>query len=188
MAKNDRSVQSSPISVIYARSLLELANERNSAQEVGEEMKAIGQLMAENPHFKEMLANPSIGQTQRIDLIDKLFKGRASELVYNLIRIANSKGRAAILGEIASTYLKLLDEQLGNVDVQVTTARELDGGQEEAIRQRIGQVLGKNPILHTHVNDAIIGGVVVRVGDKVMDASVKTQLKSMREKLLTSGA
>ena len=72
--------------------------------------------------------------------------------------------------------------------MQVTTARQLDGGQEEAIRQRISQVLGKNPILHKHVDESIIGGLVVRVGDKVMDASVKTQLKSMRERLLASGA
>src|SRR5436305_12157465 len=115
---NGHPVQASPIAVIYARSLLELANERGSAAEAGEEMKAIGQLMAENPHFKEMLSNPAINQAQRIELIDKLFKGRASELVYNLIRIANSKGRAGILDEITSTYLKLLDEQLGNVDVQ----------------------------------------------------------------------
>ena len=64
---------------------------------------------------------------------------------------------------------------------------QLEAG-EPAIRQRISQVLGKNPILHKRVDESIIGGLVVRVGDKVMDASVKTQLKSMRERLLASGA
>ena len=185
---NGQLEQASPVAVAYARSLLELANERNVAQEVGGEMKVISQLMSDNPSFKEFLANPSVGQNERSKVIDKIFKGQVSELVYNLIRVADSKGRAGILDEIADAFLKLLDEQLGNVDVQVTTARELDGGQEDAIRQRISQVLGKNPILHKQVDESIIGGLVVRVGDKVMDASVKTQLKSMREKLLASGA
>ena len=188
MDTNGQVDQASPVAVAYARSLLELANERNTARDVGEEMKAISQLMKENPQFKEFLANPAVGHNDRQRVIENVFKGQASELVYNLIRVANAKGRAGVLDEIAATYSKLLDEQLGNIDVQVTTARDLDGGQEDAIRQRISQVLGKNPILHKHVDESIIGGVVVRVGDKVMDASVKTQLKSMRERLLASGA
>lgn len=184
MDTNEQTLIHSPIALAYARSLLELANERHQANEVGEEMKAIRQIVAENPQLKEFLSNPSIGAVQRLALIDSLFKGQASDLVYNLIRVANEKHRAGLLGDVAALYLKLLDQQLGNVDVQVTSAQELDASQEEAIHRRVGQLLGKNPILHKRVDDAIIGGLIVRVGDKVLDASVKTQLGAMRKRLL----
>jgi F-type H+-transporting ATPase subunit delta len=188
MSKNDSSVHNSPAAVAYARSLLELANERGQAKEVGEEMKAVGQILAENPGFKEFLSNPSVGATERSNTFDKLFKGQASELVYSMIRVANEKGRAGILDEIAAEYTKLLDVQLGNVDVDVTSATELEPDQRETINQRVNGMLGKNANLHHHVDASIIGGLVVRIGDKVLDASVKSQLKSLRERMLASHA
>ena len=104
MDTNGQLEQASPVAVAYARSLLELANERHVAQDVGGEMKAISQIMSENPSFKEFLANPAVGETERSHVIEKVFKGQASELVYNLIRVANAKGRAGVLDEIAATY------------------------------------------------------------------------------------
>ena len=182
MSTNSQTSQQSPIAMTYARSLLELANERGQAAEIGQEMRDLAGILASNPQFKEFFSNPSISSAERARKIDAMFKGQVSDLLFNLISVANQKGRSGLLGEIAATFNVLLDEQLGNVDVNLTSAQALDDGQAQSIGQRVGQILGKNAILHRRVDDSIIGGLIVRVGDKVLDASVKTQLKSLRQR------
>jgi F-type H+-transporting ATPase subunit delta len=178
---------SSPLSVSYARSLLELANERHQAREIGQELEHLRDVMSRDPDFKEFLANPGISSVQRGEAIERVFSGRASELFYNFLRVANEKGRLGMLDQIASAYDQLLDEQLGNVEVDVTSAQPLNAEQVAQIGRRISDALGKTAIVHQTVDDSIIGGLVVKVGDRVLDASVRQQLNAMRQQLL-SGA
>jgi F-type H+-transporting ATPase subunit delta len=78
----------------------------------------------------------------------------------------------------------LLEEQLGNVEVDVTVAQRLDAGQLEQVRQRVSQALGRAAVVHQYVDESIIGGLVLRVQDKLIDASVRFQLDQMRRRLL----
>jgi len=172
--------------VAYARSILELANEKGQAQEFGQELATIGELLRQNPSFAEFLADPGIGVTERTAALDKLFRGRASPLVMNLMGVLNTRGRLNLLGAVADAYSDLLDEQLGNVEVDVTVAQKLDNSQLEQVRQRVSQALGKNAVVHQYVDADIIGGLVLRVEDRLIDASVKSQLEAMRERMLTA--
>src|SRR5207237_3625838 len=91
--------------------------------------------------------------------------------------------RLRVLDQVVSAYADLLDEQLGNVEVNVTTAKELDADELEQVRQRVGQAIGKNAVIHQYVDDKIIGGLIIRVGDQIIDASVQEQLRSIRQRL-----
>jgi len=186
MSTNSQTSQLSPVAMVYAHALLELANQHGQAQQIGDEMQELGRILADNPRFKEFFSNPAISSSERARKIDVMFKGQVSDLLFNTIRVANQKGRAGLLGDMAAAFKVLMDAQSGNVDVNVTSAQELDEAQAQSIGQRVSQVLGKNAILHRRVDDSIIGGLIVRVGDKVLDASVKTQLKSLRQRLLAS--
>src|SRR5690348_12815140 len=181
------SEHSSPLAVEYARSLLELANERHQAREIGQELDHLRDVLARDPEFREFLANPGISSVHRGQTIERVFSGRASELLYNFLRVANEKGRLGMLDQIALAYDQLLDEQLGNVEVDVTSAQPLNAEQVAQIGRRISNALGKTAIVHQTVDDSIIGGLVVKVGDRVLDASVRQQLNAMRDQLL-SGA
>lgn len=177
---------SSPLAVTYAQSLLELGNERGQAAEIGQELTAIGEILDAEPVFRDYLADPGVGREQRTAAVQKIFNGRVSEVVNSFIGILNRHGRLALLPQIITAYDELLDAQIGNVEVDVTTAQRLGSEQVEQVRQRVSQSLGKNAVVHQYVDESIIGGLVVRVGDKVIDASVREQLRAMREQLLTA--
>ena len=175
-----------PTAIAYARSMLELANERNEAREIGREMAGIQELTEQNPTFAAFLADPGIGATERTATLDKVFRGRVSPLVMNFLGVLNSKGRLRLMGSIAEAYVNLLDEQQGNVEVDVTVAQRLSPEQLEQVRQRVSEALGKTAVVHQYVDENIIGGLVLRVEDRLIDASVKYQLEAMREKLLAA--
>jgi F-type H+-transporting ATPase subunit delta len=175
-----------PTAVAYARSILELANEKNQAQEFGQELATIGELLRQNRSFAEFLADPGVAAADRTAALDRLFRGRASPLVMNLMGVLNTRGRLNLLGAVADAYADLLDEQLGNVEVDVTVAQKLDNSQLDEVRRRVSQALGKNAVVHQYVDADIIGGLVLRVEDRLIDASVRSQLEAMRERMLSA--
>ena len=185
MARRNIS-SNNPTAVAYARSILELANEKGQAAEFAQELAAIGELLRQNPSFADYLADPGIGASERTAALDKLFRGRASPLVMNLMGVLNTRGRLNLLGAVADAYADLLDKQLGNVEVDVTVAQKLDNSQLEQVRQRVSQSLGRNAVVHQYVDEEIIGGLVLRVEDKLIDASVKTQLETLRDRMLAA--
>ncbi|MDB5298987.1 MAG: atpH [Phycisphaerales bacterium] len=175
----------SPLALTYARSLLELANEKNQAEEIGRELAGLGEILAANPGFRAYLADPAVGKAERNAAVEKIFRGRVSPLFYNFLGVVNGHGRLSLLGDIASAYANLLDAQLGNVEVDVTSAQKLTPDQLEQVRQRVSQALGKNARIRESVDDSILGGLVVQVGDRLIDASVASQLRAMKHQLLT---
>ena len=175
-----------PTAVAYARSLLELANERNQAEEVGREIAGIREVTEQNPTFAAFLADPGISATERTATLEKVFRGRVSPLVMNFLSVMNNHGRLRMLGAVTQAFSDLLDEQLGNVEVDVTVAQRLTPDQLEQVRQRVSQSLGKNAVVHQYVDPEIIGGLMIRVEDRLIDASVRYQLEAMRERLLAA--
>ena len=181
-----QTTSSSPLANAYATSLLELALERNIAEPIGQELRDIRQVIQETPQFRAFLANPGISEAERGDLIRRTFEGRINPLLLNFLNVLNNKGRLGSLAPIAEAYDDLLDEKLGKVEVDVTVAQKLAPEQLEQVRQRVSQALGKDAVVHQYVDESIIGGLILRVQDKLIDASVRSQLRAIREKLLAA--
>ncbi|HET6247460.1 MAG TPA: ATP synthase F1 subunit delta [Tepidisphaeraceae bacterium] len=176
----------SPLALTYARALLELANERKLAEDTGRELAGLSEILTAEPVFREYLSDPAISHAERTASLERIFRGRVSELIFNFMGVMNSHGRLKLLGEVLSAYADLLDKQLGNVEVDVTTAQQLSEADLEQVRQSVGHALGKNAIVHQHVDESIIGGLMIQVDDKVIDASVRQQLRGMRQQLLAA--
>ena len=117
-------------------------------------------------------------------VIDTALRPQVLPLVANFLHVMNGHGRTAILGEVAAAYQFLLDQLLGKVEVDVTVARALSDEQLEQVRQKVGQALNKNAVVRQKVDDSIIGGLVLKVGDKLIDASVRSQLQGIKRQLL----
>ena len=181
-----QTMKQSGASVQYARAMLDLANEKKQAEALGQEMAELGNVIEGNKSLASFLSDPGISAADRTDLINKVFKGRVSPLVMNLMSVLNSKSRLGLLHAVTDAYQDLLDEQLGKVEVDVTVAHRLDGAALEQVRQRISSALKKDAIVHQYVDEKIIGGIVVRVDDKLIDASVKSQLEAMKRQLLAA--
>ena len=181
-----QSTHASPAAYAYAQSLLELANEQNQAEAVAGELAALKQLVEENPSFAEVLTNPSVSIEERARLLASLFRGKASPLMFNTLGVLNEKNRLGLIAQIARGYDDLLREQLGKVEVDITVAHKLSPERLENARRQIGTALGRDAVIRQHVDESVIGGAVLRVGDKLIDASVRYQLKAMKEQLLAA--
>jgi F-type H+-transporting ATPase subunit delta len=181
MAKT--KTHNSPIAIAYATSLLELASERKQAEAIAGELAALRQIVNENRTFHQYLSDPGISHAERGETIKRIFGGNVSPLMSNFLGVLNEKNRLSGLVDIADAYDDLLAEQLGKIEVDVTVASKLSPDQLEEVRKKVGEAMKKEAVVHEFIDDSIIGGLVVRVRDKLLDASVKTQLKAMREQL-----
>ncbi len=175
-----------PFALSYATALLEMAGDQNQAEVIGQELRDLKQIVIENRTFHLFLADPSIGHAERAQTLDQIFGGRLSPLMHNFLGVLNQKNRLGTIPQFADAYDDLLDEQLGKVEVDVTVAQRLNADQLEQVRQKVSAALKKDAVVHQYVDDSIIGGLVIRVQDKLIDASVKTQLAAMKEQLLAS--
>jgi F-type H+-transporting ATPase subunit delta len=181
-----RQQKASPTAVAYAQSLLELANESKSAPSIGQELQGIGQIIREQPTFRLYLADPSISAVERREALDRIFRGNVSPLVLNFLGVVNDHNRLGLLEQIIDAYDDLLDEQLGKVEVDVYVAQKLPPEQLEQVRKRVSAALKKDAVVHQYVDDSVIGGLILRVGDKLIDASARSQLQAMKQKLMSA--
>jgi F-type H+-transporting ATPase subunit delta len=172
--------------VTYAQSILELANEQKQAEPIGQELAALKQVLDENPSIFEVFTNPAISAEERDQLLGRVFKNKIAPLLFNTLGVLNQHNRLGLIGQIAQAYDDLLEKQLGKVEVDLTVAQKLDANQLDQAKRRISEALGRDAIVHQYVDDSIIGGMIVRVGDKLVDASVRYQLAAMKRQLLES--
>jgi F-type H+-transporting ATPase subunit delta len=170
----------------YAKPLLELATEQGQTSEIAEELSQLAEVIAQNKSFAMYLADPGIGQEERKQTLGRLFDGKVSPLMHNFLGVLNVRNKLVILPAIAAAFERQLEEQRGNIEVDVTTAQKLSPEDLELVRQKVSSALGKNAIVHQYVDESILGGLVVRVQDKLIDASVRYQLQAMKEQLLAA--
>jgi F-type H+-transporting ATPase subunit delta len=176
----------STTALTYARALIDLAKEKTQAEPIGAELNDLKKVIDANPLFKRFLSDPAIGQEERRAVIDKAIRSQVSPLVANFIGVLQAHGRLGLLDQIASAYADLLDELLGKAEVDVTVAQQLSADELEQVRKKVSQAIKKDAIVHQHVDESIIGGLVLRVEDKLIDASVRSQLTSMKKQLLAA--
>src|SRR5437764_1225238 len=118
----------------YARSLLELAGDE--AEAIGQELTNLGEILQGTPSFGLYLADPGIGHTERGEMLARLFKGRASTLLFNFLGVLNNHGRLNKLTEIIGAYEELLEEKLGKVEVDLTVAKPLSPEQVKRAQEK----------------------------------------------------
>ena len=181
-----KTTHNSPLSLAYAGSLLELATEQNQADAIGQELASIQEILQQNKSFRLYLLDPGISNDERGQTIKRIFGDSIPPLLRNFLGVLNEKNRLGTLGEIADAYHTMLDERSGKIEVDVTVASRLSAEQLEEVRQRVSTALKKDAVVHQYVDESIIGGLVIRVQDKLIDASVKSQLASMKEQLLAN--
>jgi F-type H+-transporting ATPase subunit delta len=170
----------------YAQSLLELATEAGKADQIGSELDELGRVLEQTPALTQFLRDPSISQEQRADVLRKALAGKVHPLILSTIGVMSRNGRLSELAGVTVAYRELLDARLGKVEVAVSVPSKLSDSELEEVRKRVGTALGRDVVLHQSVDESLIGGMVLRVGDQLLDGSVKTQLQNMRRRLIAA--
>jgi len=178
------------LSAVYARSLYELAEEaggRDKILEVADELEQVCELSVDDRAFREFLGSPIIDRGRRGDALRNIFRERVTDLVLRFLLVLNDRGRLAHLETIGAAYARLVQEAFGRVEVDVFTPGPLEPDQLETLKQRIQATLGKEPVIYTYTEPAMIGGIKLKIGDQLIDGSVATRLKHIRRQFLSSG-
>lgn len=183
----DAEQRTDSVSRVYAQALLELAQADNAADAIAEEVGELQALLHREADLGKLLSSRTLNSAQRTALVEQLFKGKVSDVLYKFIQVVNRKDRLGALAGILSTYRVLVAEARGEIDVEVYVAEALTDEAGRGVAESIGQAVGKRVHLHQHVDPELIGGLKVRVGDRLIDGSVATQLKIMKRKLVEAG-
>jgi F-type H+-transporting ATPase subunit delta len=176
---------------VYAKSLFELAEAaggRAKIEEVADELEQIIEIMRGDAEFAALLASPIVDHEKRAASIRRIFDGRITDLLLRFLMVLNRKNRLGHLEPIAEAYDHLVQESFGRVEVDVFTAGPLGPEAMETIRRRVKETLGREPVLHPYTDPDMIAGIKLRIGDRLIDGSVETQLRRMRSNLLTHGS
>ena len=172
---------------VYAQALLDLAEQAEQRDDVRQEMDEIAVLLDGEPELANLLASRVLSAADRSGCIERVFSGQVSDLSYRFLQVVNNKDRLADLAGIIRAFGRLVDQKRGLVDVDAYVASEMDESQARRVAVELGMVLGGEVVLQQHVDTRLIGGLKLRVGDRLIDASVATQLRRMKEKMLAAG-
>ena len=168
----------------YAKALILIGQEDGQAETYNDELAAMVGLFDDQDGFESALVNPLIKKGDRKQLLEAVIGAtKVSDIMKSFLTLLFDKGRIGFLRDIASYYKDMADELKGVVKASVTSAAELSEDAVNKIKESLSKKTGKTVVLNVEQDPSLIGGVVTKIGDLVLDGSVKTQLINMRETL-----
>ncbi len=166
---------------IYAESLLELADERGIAEELFGEFESLVAYIESDEGFAGFLASSAVDDDDRRESLRRIFAGRISEILLNLLLVLNDHNRAGIVPLVFDRFKARFDEQHNRQDVYVASAVPLDDDQRAEIGAGVSAAIGKEAVLVERVDPELLGGLIIKVGDTQFDGSLRRKLARMRE-------
>ncbi len=168
----------------YAAAIFEIAKEDNKLTEYGKDLERVRDELFAVKGVREYFADPRIEPAAKKDLVKKAFKGDLSAVVYNFLMLLVDKRRISLLEAIEEDFRAESYKEQGIIIADVTTAAGMSDAQKNALQDKLAASSGKKVRLRMHEDAGIIGGVVVKIGDKRIDGSVRGQLQSLTRELM----
>ncbi|GAB6165245.1 ATP synthase F1 subunit delta [Thermostilla marina] len=188
-AEWDADVNAEQIAEVYAEAFL------NAAQNVGDVASCLEELeslvtdvLDVFPDFEAVLASGVVPHHEKEGIIERTLGGRATPVLLNFLMVLSRRGRLDCLRAIAAKAKALHDQRLGRVPVRVTAAEPLSEDLLAKIKAGVAPLVAGEPVLEVEVDPSLIGGVKIRVGDTVYDASVAAQLAAVRKQIIDRSA
>lgn len=175
---------------VYAKSLYQLADEHGGQTAVEDtlgELEDILEIARSDPQFSEFLSSRVLNQADRTKSLESIFTGKVSDLTLRFLLVLNEKHRLSHLIPIVESLDEMVQQRLGRVEVGLYTAQPIDSGEIASIKAQLNQALGKEAVLHPYTDPSMIGGVRLQIGDRLIDASLQTRLRKLRDQLADQG-
>ena len=169
----------------YGEALFELAMEKQNPEIFLEEAKGVLQILEENPEFDKLMKHPKISKMEKEEIVGTVFEGRISKEMTGFLKLIVNKERYNEVQNIIRYFAQRLQEERGIGTAYVTTAVEISQEQKEAVKAKLLSTTSYKVMeMHYHVDESIIGGMIIRIKDRVLDSSVRTKLEEMKKQLL----
>jgi F-type H+-transporting ATPase subunit delta len=174
----------SKISKRYAKALLSLGQEDGNYAEYGENLKEFAELCADNPEFSKVIGNPVFSVEDRKKVLDDILERSAfADYVKNFLRLLLDKNRIGGIGDVSAYYMRLTDELSNIIRAEIITARPLKEEVMDKLDGVLSKITSKTVKATVEEDESLIGGLVVKIGDLVLDGSVRAQLEGLKESL-----
>lgn len=175
------------VSGTYGEALFDLAVEQKQLDAIEEEVRLLLAAFEENRDLKRLLNHPKLTREEKVKVVEEIFKGRLSETVVGFLVLVVEKGRNEQLEPILNDFLERVREYRNIGVASVTSAVELSGEQKKAIEKRLLETTKYVAFeMNYTVDEALIGGLVIRIGDRVVDSSIRTRLDHMAKILMNA--
>jgi F-type H+-transporting ATPase subunit delta len=173
---------SSRVALRYAKSLIDLAKEKNILEDVKTDMSSFIDAYEANAELADALHNPLVENKTKFSILEGLFKGKVSELTLDFFKLSSTKKREEALHSIAKQFLSLYNEVKGVQNVEISSAIPLSDNLKIQLSNSITKALSKEVILNESIDESLIGGFILRIDDQQIDNSIKNHLNQIRKK------
>jgi F-type H+-transporting ATPase subunit delta len=164
----------------YAKSLFDLATERKVVKEVNDDMITFKTVCDENRQFLVVLGNPIVRHHTKLAILKKTFEKSVHPVTFSIFNVLTKKNRENLIYSIAEEFDKLYNLQQGIQKVTVTTVTPLTQEQKASFTKIVGDSTGKQIVLEEKVNENLIGGYILSIGDTQIDTSVRKRLNELK--------
>lgn len=165
----------------YAQAIFDLAKENDQVEPWGEDLAVVAEAF-KDADFSALLKHPDMSAGDRLAATATVLAG-VNPLIRNLVDLLVTKNSVAAIPGVYTGYLELLDSHLGRQRVEITTAVPLQDTESERITNFVKELVRREVVLTTKVDESILGGLVIQIGDRLLDGSTKTRLESLRNDL-----
>lgn len=173
--------QTSNVGGRYAQALFDLATDEKTVAKVEADLKSLKKMRSESKDFQTLLASPAFSAAEKGKALLALAdKAKLTPTTRKFLGLLAANGRSAALGDVITAYESLSAKARGVVSAQVTTAVALTAAQSKGVASALRTALGRDPEIETRIDPSILGGIKVRVGSRLFDASLRSKLDSLK--------
>ncbi|MBM7566537.1 F0F1 ATP synthase subunit delta [Paenibacillus sacheonensis] len=169
----------------YAKALFELAQSSNAVADVETQLKVVVEALTGDAQIRKFLALPNVEVSQKIAIIKGALSDKVSVMVLNTVELLIVRGRQGAIGSVYEAYTKVAGEALGQARATIYTAKSLSSEELSKVSAQFGELVGKRIIANQIVEPALLGGVQVRIGDRLYDGSLSGKLARLEQALKT---
>lgn len=168
----------------YAQALMSLAQTHNITEEIGENMRSLLGLLQESADLKNLLANPLVKSEVKKSVLNQIVGNQIHPYTVNFLKLLVDRKRILFLEGICQQYLAILRKLNQTVLAEVTSACELNEAQKQAVKEKVKQITNANQVeLEVKLDNELIGGLIIKIGSQVIDASLRGQLRRIGMRL-----
>ena len=165
----------------YARALFELASEKGTVDDWLVQLDLAVQVLNDD-EFRALLNHAEVSLLRKREAVEAVLV-EVDPMVQNLISLLVARGSVGVVGDVYDNYTRLVDIAKGRQRVELTSAVELEDNQIDKIKIFVEGLVKKEVVIHTSVDESILGGIVIQIGDQLLDGSTKTQLEGLRKQV-----
>ncbi|QHT63501.1 F0F1 ATP synthase subunit delta [Paenibacillus lycopersici] len=169
----------------YAKALFELAQSNNAVADVEKQLKIVVDALSGDAQIRKFLALPNVEVSKKIDIIKGALSDKVSVMVLNTVELLIVRGRQGEIGSVYEAYTKVAGDALGQAHATIYTAKSLTAEEMSKVAAQFGEMIGKRIIAKQIVEPALLGGVQVRIGDRLYDGSLSGKLARLEQALKT---